>query len=433
MVNVATIVLWNKNVGAVLWDESRQYAIIEFEDSFIKIALDISPLIMPLRDLQNGNKIFSFSNLNWETYYGLPGLLSDSLPDRFGNRILDAWLTRQGRNLQSINPVERLCYTGKRGMGALEYKPAIHPSGDYKSEPLEINELITLANEILNERSGMSGNLKKDRENSLLNIIKVGTSAGGARAKAVIAYNEQTGEVRSGQADVPENFTHWIIKFDGIKQKELGDTKGYGRIEFAYYKMTVDCGISMNTCKLLEENDRAHFITKRFDRLTGNEKIHLQTLCAIAHFDYNDPNAYSYEQAFQVMRQIRLPYPDAEELYRRMVFNVIARNLDDHTKNISFLMNNKGEWKLSPAYDITYAYNPESKWTRRHQLSINGKRDEINKEDLLKVGKEMNIKKAKDIIDNVKDVISNWNVYAKDCNIPKLQIVAIASNHKMDI
>lgn len=433
MVNVATIVLWKKNVGAVLWDESRQYAIIEFEDSFIKSALDISPLIMPLPELQNGNKIFSFSNLNWETYYGLPGLLSDSLPDRFGNRILEAWLTRQGRNLQNINPVERLCYTGKRGMGALEYKPAIHPSGNYKSEPLEIKELITLANEILNERSSMSGNLKEDRESSLLNIIKVGTSAGGARAKAVIAYNEQTGEVRSGQAAVPENFTHWIIKFDGIKQKELGDTKGYGRIEFAYYKMAVDCGISMSTCKLLEENDRAHFITKRFDRLSGNEKIHLQTLCAIAHFDYNDPNAYSYEQAFQVMRQIRLPYPDAEELYRRMVFNVIARNLDDHTKNISFLMDNNGGWKLSPAYDVTYAYNPESRWTRRHQLSINGKRDELNIEDLLKVGKEMNIKKTKDIIDNVKDVISNWNIYAKDCNIPKSQIDSIASNHKIDI
>jgi len=433
MVNVATIVLWDKNVGAVLWDENRQNAIIEFEDSFIKSALDISPITMPLQELQNGNKIFSFSKLNWETYHGLPGLLSDSLPDRFGNRILDAWLTRQGRNLQSINPVERLCYTGKRGMGALEYKPAIHPSGNYKSEPLEINELITLANEILNERSSMGGNLKEDRENSLLNIIKVGTSAGGARAKAVIAYNEQTGEVRSGQADVPKNFTHWIIKFDGIKQKELGDTKGYGRIEIAYYKMAVDCGISMSTCKLLEENDRAHFITKRFDRLSGNEKIHLQTLCAIAHFDYNDPNAYSYEQAFQVMRQIRLPYPDAEELYRRMVFNVIARNLDDHTKNISFLMDNSGGWKLSPAYDVTYAYNPESRWTRRHQLSINGKRDEINKEDLLKVGKEMNIKKAKDIIDNVKDVISNWNIYAKDCNIPKSQIDSIASNHKIDI
>ena len=433
MVNVATIVLWKKNVGAVLWDESRQYTIIEFEDSFIKSALDISPLIMPLPELQNGNKIFSFSNLNWETYYGLPGLLSDSLPDRFGNRILEAWLTRQGRNLQNINPVERLCYTGKRGMGALEYKPAIHPSGNYKSEPLEIKELITLANEILNERSSMSGNLIEDRESSLLNIIKVGTSAGGARAKAVIAYNEQTGEVRSGQAAVPENFTHWIIKFDGIKQKELGDTKGYGRIEFAYYKMAVDCGISMSTCKLLEENDRAHFITKRFDRISGNEKIHLQTLCAIAHFDYNDPNAYSYEQAFQVMRQIRLPFPDAEELYRRMVFNVIARNLDDHTKNISFLMDNNGGWKLSPAYDVTYAYNPESRWTRRHQLSINGKRDEINKEDLLKVGKEMNIKKAKDIIDNVKDVISNWNIYAKDCNIPKSQIDSITSNHKIDI
>jgi len=433
MVNVAEVILWDKNVGAVLWDDNRGYAILEFEQSFIKRVLDISPVIMPLNELQKGNTIFSFPSLSRETFFGLPGLLADSLPDRFGNRILDAWLTRQGRDLQSVNAVERLCYTGKRGMGALEYKPALHPTGKYQSGPIEIEEIVKLANEILDERKNVHSNLTENSEKALLDIIKIGTSAGGARAKAVIAYNEKTGEVRSGQADVPGEFTHWIIKFDGVKLKEFGDPRGYGRIEFAYYKMATGCGINMMECRLLEENERAHFITKRFDRLKENEKLHLQTLCAIAHYDYNDPNTYSYEQAFQVMRQLKLHYPDAEQLFIRMVFNVIAKNLDDHTKNISFLMDKTGKWELSPAYDITFAYNPESKWTRRHQLSINGKRENITKEDLLKVGKEMNIKKAKEIILKVKDVVSNWSAYAKDCNISQSIIDALAKYHRINI
>ncbi len=293
--------------------------------------------------------------------------------------------------------------------------------------------MINLANEIFDERKNFQADFNKDREKALLDIIKVGTSAGGARAKAVIAFNEKTSEIRSGQADVPDNFFHWIIKFDGVKLKEFGDPRGYGRIEFAYYKMASDCGIIMNECRLLEENGRAHFITKRFDRLNGNEKLHLQTLCAIAHYDYNDPNSYSYEQAFQVMRHLKLHYPDAEQLFTRMVFNVIAKNLDDHTKNISFLMDRSGVWKLSPAYDITFAYNPESKWTRRHQLSINGKRDEITKVDLLKVGKEMNIKKAKEIIERIKTVVSGWEKYAKECGVPDSQIDAIAKQHQLNI
>ena len=433
MVNVATVTLWNKNVGAVLWDQKKQYAIFEFEPSFLKREVDISPITMPLNELQNGNTIFSFPNLNKETYFGLPGLLADSLPDRFGNRIFDAWLARQGRDIKSVNPVERLCYTGKRGMGALEYKPALHPSRDYRSDPIEIEEMINLANDIFNERKNIHSNLNNDGEKALLDIIKIGTSAGGARAKAVIAYNEKTGEIRSGQANTTNDFSHWIIKFDGVKQKEFGDPRGYGRIEFAYYKMAVDCGINMMECRLLEENDRAHFMTKRFDRVKGNEKLHLQTLCGIAHFDYNDPNSYSYEQAFQVMRQLKLHYPDAEQLFTRMVFNVVAKNLDDHTKNISFLMDKSGTWKLAPAYDVTYSYNPYSKWTHRHQMSINGKRDKISTEDILKVAKEMNIKKAKSIVDKVEEVVNNWSVFAAECEIPKSQIDEIAKNHNLNI
>ena len=433
MVIVATVILWNKTVGAVLWDSKKQFAIIEFEKSFLKRGMDISPIIMPLSELQKGNTIFSFPNLPKETFFGLPGLIADSLPDRYGNKIFDAWLARQGRDLQSVNPVERLCYTGKRGMGALEYKPVLHPSRDFKSDPVEIEEMIKLADEILNEKNNVKANFDKESEKALLDIIKVGTSAGGARAKAVIAYNEMTGEIRSGQADVPENYSHWIIKFDGIKQKELGDPKGYGRIEFAYHNMAVDCGINMMECKLLEENERAHFMTKRFDRLNGNEKLHLQTLCAIAHYDYNDPNSYSYEQAFHVMRQLKLHYPDAEQLFRRMVFNVIAKNLDDHTKNISFLMDKSGRWTLAPAYDVTYAFNPESKWTRRHQLSINGKRDDITIEDLMTVGKEMNIKKSKEIINKIKEVVGAWPEYARQAAIPKSQIEPISKNLRTNI
>jgi serine/threonine-protein kinase HipA len=289
--------------------------------------------------------------------------------------------------------------------------------------------LVGLAKDALRQKEGLHAELSKNDALALKEIILVGTSAGGARAKAIIAWNESTGEVVSGQLFAPEGFSQWLIKFDGVTNDLLGDPKGYGRIEFAYYKMALGCGIRMSESRLFEEGGRAHFMTKRFDRIENNQKLHLQTLCGLCHFDFNDPNSYSYEQAFQAMRQLRLPYTDAEQLYRRMVFNVVGRNMDDHTKNLAFLMDQHGEWSLSPAYDVTYAYNPASKWLARHQMSVNGKRDEIGYDDLMIVGKQMNIKKAKEIIEQVQSVVSHWITYAHEAGIPENQALEIGSAH----
>lgn len=420
---VAEALLWGIRVGAVAWNEAANHGVFEFEADFLKQDLDVAPLKMPLAEARNGKRIFQFPSLNPETFQGLPGLLADSLPDKFGNRLIEEWLARQGRTVQSMNPIEKLCYIGSRGMGALEFKPAI-ASFKEKSETLQVNELVRLASDILHQRNSLETNFTSSNNNRIEDIIRVGTSAGGARAKAIIAYNPQTGDVRSGQAQQSEGYEHWIIKFDGVSNDLLGDPQGYGRIEYAYHLMAKKCGINMTECRLLEEGGRAHFMTKRFDR-SGIEKLHMQTLCGMAHFDYNMPNVYSYEQAFQVMRQLRLPYPDAEELFRRMVFNVICFNCDDHTKNISFLMNKRGEWKLSPAYDVTYAYNPDNRWLKQHQLSVNGKRENIYRADLLKVASEMNIKKPLEIISAIQEAASKWDEFASTAGIPESQATAI--------
>lgn len=429
MITVAKVNIWNTLVGAVLWDNKKGYATFEFDIAFLKKDWDLSPIVMPLERIKEDKRLFSFPSLNKDTYKGLPGLLSDSLPDKFGNKLLDAWLAQQGRESDSVNSVERLCYTGKRGMGALEFEPATHKISD-TGQRIEIKELVRLAKEVLEERKNLQTNLRKKPSKALSNIINVGTSAGGARAKAIIAYNETSGEVRSGQVDDLAGFDYWIIKFDGVTNKLLGDPKGYGKIEYAYHKMALDCGINMTECTLFKENNRTHFMTKRFDRVSG-KKLHMQTLCAIAHYDYNDPYSYSYEQAFQIMRQIKLPYSDLEQLFIRMVFNVVARNQDDHTKNISFLMDENGKWKLSPAYDVTYAYDPRNKWMKAHQLSINGKNENINRKDLLAVAKEMNIKKPVEIIEIVNTSVKKWKKFAEEQGVAKEQIKFIAKTHNI--
>lgn len=425
MSTIAKVNIWNEMVGAVVWDESKDYATFEFEESFIKKDIDIAPLRMPIAEAKNGKRIFSFPNLNKETYKGLPGLLADSLPDRFGNRLIDVWLAQQGRNPDSFNPVERLCYIGTRGMGALEFEPILTPF-DQSSTQLELNDLVKLAKKILDERYDFKTNLSKKNESSLLDILRIGTSAGGARAKAIIAYNPKTKDVRSGQIDNLENYEYWIIKFDGVSDKKLGDPKGYGRIEYAYYLMASECGINMNESKLLFEDKYAHFMTKRFDRIDNN-KLHMQTLCAIAHYDYNYPSSYSYEQAFQVIRQLKLSYENTEQLFLRIVFNVIARNQDDHTKNISFLMDKNGKWSLAPAYDVTFAYDPKNKWMKSHQMSINGKFDDINRNDILALAKNMSIKKANQKIENIIDIVSRWKDFAKKAKVAAEQVKFIQS------
>ncbi len=420
MVNLAKVFIWDKYVGAVMWDENRQSALFEYDDDFKSTGLELSPLMMPL-----GDRIFSFGNLSKDTFLGLPGLLADALPDAYGKALLDKWLAMNGRTF--ANPVERLCYQGKRSMGALEFVPAQDVHLEQKSE-LEISSLVEIAREVMDSKTQLNANLNDNRKEAIANIIKVGTSAGGQRAKAVVAFNENTGEVRSGQLDAPEGFGHWLLKLDGVTNASLGDPKHYGRIEYAYYLMAKNAGIEMMECRILEENGRAHFMTRRFDRLGGNEKLHSQTLCGLAHFDYKMLHAYSYEQAFQVMRRLRLPYKQAEELFRRMVFNVIARNQDDHTKNISFLMNKKGEWSLSPAYDISYCYNPKGEWTSQHQMSINGKWTDFTADDFRAVAQNIHIKNCNAIIGQVCDAVSQWKSIAKGCGIPGGTANAIEGN-----
>ncbi|MBA2614004.1 MAG: type II toxin-antitoxin system HipA family toxin [Bacteroidetes bacterium] len=421
----ATVKLWGEFVGVVFWDEEKELGSFQYNPKFIKTNWEVAPLMMPLpKSVKKDNPVFKFERLNRETFYRLPGMLADALPDKYGTTLIDAWLASQGRTAQSMNPVERLCYMGNRGMGALEFEPATHKTKE-SAVSVEIKSLVEMAQQIIGSRKKFSVNLKNDVKKSLEDIIRVGTSAGGARAKAIIAYNEKTGEVRSGQVAAPKGFNHWLLKFDGVSDRALGDPAGYGRIELAYYYMALDCGIKISESRLLEENGRAHFMTKRFDRIKGKEKLHVQSLCGIRHFDFAQVGTYSYEQVFETIRSLRLPAGAKEQLYIRMVFNVIARNLDDHTKNFSFLMNKKGEWQLAPAYDLTYSYNPESKWVSQHNLSINGKTKDITKEDLLRVGHEMNVKKAKAIIEKVQSVIKKWAQYAKKTGVKADQIKAI--------
>jgi serine/threonine-protein kinase HipA len=342
--------------------------------------------------------------------------LADVLPDRYGNSLINAWLAKNGRPADSMNPVELLCFIGKRGMGALEFEPVL-PKSNTGATKIELENLIQVAQKILSGRQDFVTHLSGEEEKALSDVLKMGTSAGGARAKAVITYNERSGEIRSGQAEAPKGFTHWLLKFDGITDSQLGTTHGYGRVEMAYYRMALDCGIQMMESRLLEENGRAHFITRRFDRCPVRGKLHVQSFCALRHFDFNEINAYSYEQLFETMRLLRLPYSDAEQLFRRMVFNVLAKNCDDHTKNFSFIMEPDGSWKLSPAFDICYAYRPGSIWVNQHSLSINGKRDNITRADLLAVAKNMHIKKANGMIQQINEVISKWKGYATETKV----------------
>ncbi|MDH5378223.1 MAG: type II toxin-antitoxin system HipA family toxin, partial [Gammaproteobacteria bacterium] len=375
--DTAEVRLWGETVGALAWLDTRGYAVFEYTPEFLTKGWDISPLHMSVEDALRGDATFSFPALNREAFMGLPGLLADALPDKYGNNIIDAWLARQGRNAQDFSPVERLCYMGKRSMGALEFEPSAVKKFE-SPVAVEIAELVTLAQSIMRERAQLNVALGEDEQSNadaLQDILRVGTSAGGARPKAVIAMNA-TGDVRSGQCELPDDFDYWIIKFDGVSDLELGEPKGYGRIEYAYYLMAKAAGIKMAECRLLEENGRAHFLTRRFDRVAG-KKLHMQSLCGLAHYDFNQAGAYSYEQAFTAMRILRLSKSEAAEQFRRMVFNILARNQDDHTKNISFLMDESGAWRLSPAYDVTYAHNPGGQWTLLHQMTVNGKRDEF--------------------------------------------------------
>jgi serine/threonine-protein kinase HipA len=422
--NTAYVKIWSELVGAVAWDESRGIATFEYDSKFKSNNWDIAPLQMPI---SSDKKIFEFPSLRKkidkasDTFKGLPGLLADMLPDRYGNELINLWLAKQGRPENSMNPVEMLCFIGTRGIGALEFEPVTIKESK-RTFSVEIASMVDIAQRMLSKKEAFASNLKKDEEKAVLDILRIGTSAGGARPKAVIAYNEKTGEVKSGQTNAPKDFEHWLIKLDGVSDIQLGASTGYGRVEMAYYNMAKDCGIEIMTSRLLEENGRAHFMTKRFDREGGSTKHHIQTLCAMKHFDYNALSSYSYEQLFQTMRELKMPYPTAEQMFRRMVFNVLARNCDDHTKNFSFRLKKGDVWELAPAYDICHAYQPKHAWVSQQILSINGKRTDITKDDLLIIGESIRNKKASEIISDINNTVSNWEKYANNVNVaPKLR------------
>ncbi len=421
MVDVARANMFGMPVGTFRWDERYQVVQFEYDKSFIGKGLEPSPLMMPVRE----GRVYSFASLNRETFMGLPGMLADSLPDTYGRALFDRWLALTGRT--SSNPVESLCFLGKRCMGALEFEPAIDVPYD-TNRRIEIDSLVEVAKEALDAKSMFGVNMNDDRRAAIAEILRLGTSAGGQRAKAIIAYNKKTGEVRSGQVEAPSGFDYYLIKLDGVSAKAgFRETENYGRLEYSFYLLAKACGIEMTECSLIEENGRAHFLTKRFDR-EGGKKVHMQTLCGMAHYDFRLLRGYSYEQAFNVMRALRLPYSAAKEMFRRMVFNVVVRNQDDHTKNISFLMGEDGHWRLSPAYDIGYAYNPQGGWTAMHQMSVNGKFDDITRKDLLTFESIAGVKEADEVIDQINDTVSRWPMMAREAGVPEEMIGRIVDN-----
>ena len=417
MTTRATVRLWGTDIGYVVLAEDQHIADFEYEPDFLRSGVEIAPVCMP-----PATRVYRFPELSLESFHGLPGLLADSLPDKFGNAIIDTWLATQGREPESFNAVERLCYIGSRGMGALEFEPEVK-RGSSSSSLVHVDQLVALASDILTRRSSLSAILAHHKgERAVREILRVGTSAGGARAKAIVAWNPKTNEVRSGQIPAGSGFEYWLMKFDGVRNnrdKELADPGGFGAIEYAYSKMAEDAGITMMPCRLFEENERRHFMTKRFDRRDDGDKLHMQSLAAMAHYDFNMSGAYGYEQAIILMRDLGLDREAVEQQFRRMVFNIVARNQDDHVKNIAFLMDRTGTWSLSPAFDVTWSYNPTGKWTSAHQMTRNGKRDGFVMDDLEACGNVALLKRgqAKAILTEVQAVVSRWRDYADEAGV----------------
>lgn len=430
---VAEVRMWGRPIGAVSVDGPGQIAAFEYTDLFSQSGIEVSPITMPL-----GSDVYRFPNLAKESFHGLPGMLADSLPDKFGNAVIDAWLATQGRLPGEIDAVERLCYTGKRGMGALEFEPAQGPQAD-QSTPIQIDALVQLASDVLRGRESFQTFLNHpEKADALRDILRVGASAGGARAKAVIAWNPTTNEVRSGQVKAPPGFEHWILKFDGVsnnRDRDLADPQGYGAIEYAYSLMAHAAGVRTPPSRLLEENGRRHFMVRRFDRTDAGEKLHMQSLAALAHLDFNAAGANSYEQALVVMRRLGLSMDDVEEQFRRMAFNVVARNQDDHVKNIAFLMDKQGKWSLSPAFDVIYSYNPSGTWTSTHQMSMNQKRDGFTTEDFRAVAETASMKRgrADTILAEVIDAVRRWPEFAEKAGVTPEQTKQIAAAHRLSL
>jgi serine/threonine-protein kinase HipA len=432
MSTVAEVQLWGRTIGAASLEAGDDVVAFEYDPAFVGSGIEIAPLTMPL-----SRRVYTFPELPRGTFHGLPGLLADSLPDRFGNALIDAWLATQGLSAEAFSAIDRLCYTGRRGMGALEFLPLLGPRAR-KSKRLQVSKLVDLAAQVLAQRQQLKVSFTAPEEaQALREILQVGTSAGGARAKAIIAWNPSTNEVRSGQIAAGEGFEYWLLKFDGVagnKDKELEDPKGYGRIEYAYSRMAGEAGINMNPCRLFEENGRSHFMTRRFDRQENGAKLHMQSLCGLAHYDFNMAGAYAYEQALFMIRRLGLPMSAVEEQFRRMTFNIIARNQDDHVKNIAFLMDKTGQWSLSPAFDVTYSYNPSGDWTASHQMTLNGKRDHFRMDDFNACARAAAMKRgrAKAIVKQVMATVSRWRDFADEAGVPPSWRDAIQGTLRLD-
>lgn len=428
----ASIILWGRRIGAVSWDEARALGIFQYDPDFVGAGIEVAPLKMPVREAP-----YEFPALARETFKGLPGMLVDALPDKFGNRLIDAWLAETGRRADGFSPVDRLCYIGNRGIGALEFEPTIRKAS--RSKKLEVAQLVDLANRVLSERAALAGRLGGENDaEALEDILSVGTSAGGARAKAVLAWNRQTGEFRSGHVKVDEGYEHWLLKFDGVsnnRDKELADPQGFGKIEYAYHLMATAAGIDMSECRLHHEGGRSHFMTRRFDRDGRGRKLHMQSLGAMQHFDFNDPASYTYEQAALTIRGLGLGMDVVEQQVRRAIFNVVARNQDDHVKNISFLMDRSGTWRLSPAYDVAYSYNPSGVWTRDHQMSLAGKRNDFTYDDLMAFASNVGVKavRAKRTIEEVVEAVGRWRAFAEKAGVDPSDMSRIEKTFRMTL
>jgi serine/threonine-protein kinase HipA len=417
-VSVIEVRVWERSVGAVTLDPGLAYYAFEYDADWKRTGAELAPLHMPLKAAR---PVYVFPTLPEATYFRLPALLADALPDDFGNALIDAWMAQRGIEKSSVSALDRLAYMGKRGMGALEFRPA---RGAHKesSAPVEMKELVEEARRLVQGRFSVD----REAKAALANIIKVGTSAGGARAKAVIAWNRATDEVRSGQFDAAPGFEHWLLKFDGVgKDKELGTSEGYGRIEYAYYLMARAAGIRMSESRLLEENGRSHFMTKRFDRevIDGKTlKHHIQTLCAMNQLDFRQRGTHDYSQLFMTASTLRLDEVAMDQIFRRMAFNVMARNCDDHTKNFGFILRQERPWNLTPAYDVTHAYNPRGEWTYQHLMSVNQKFTDISRADLLAVADRFSVRKPENALSDVRAAIDNWSQFGKRANLsPTLQ------------
>ncbi len=427
MNTLAEIRLWGSTIGAALWNSENDIGSFQYDGSFLLSGIEPSPIVMPL-----SKNVYQFPSLSKQSFRGLPGLLADSLPDKFGNALINTWLAQSGRTPESFSPIERLCFTGSRGMGAIEFFPTTSPEVD-ESIDLSVGQLVQVAKEVLGTRTEFTTSLDPE---GLSQLLRVGSSAGGARAKALIAWNPMTNEVKSGQVETGSGFEYWLLKFDGISEnrgKEINDPKGYGAIEYAYHLMATDAGISMADCRLLEEGGRRHFMTRRFDRSPSGDKLHMQSLSALRHYDFNLAGAHSYEEALLTIRRLGLSMLDIEQQFRRMVFNIVARNQDDHVKIIAFLMDKKGAWSLSPAFDVVYSYNPAGDWTSRYQMTMAGKRDNFTLLDFDDCGDSVSLKRgrARQIVQEVGDIVTNWAHYAALAGVGKAQTTKIANAHRL--